>query len=384
MARTGERKTCKMKTTKEAGTWRWWLVVATMAVCWGALRFSCCEEGLNGIASLKTLYDFNAPVPFGKRILTVWMAHGLTWMGVPMARAFEWIEMLGAAVLAEGLRQTFRPYLGESRGRVAGVLVFGILGVTYLLRSPLTIFVPWDTWAMALTAWGIHYLLEGCWPGVAVTMVLASFNRESAVLIPMLCAVIYAGRRPVWRFAAMTGCLLCAYAVCQWLVGLRLDDNGVVFKRLLFGTSWVGEEWVGEPYRLTRKWLWLRGAWERWFIVLGAMGGLPLWFAGVAGRLPGHLRRFGLVALGYLAMLAVVGNADEMRIYGETIVILFVPTVLGICDLMGEERVLSVCHLDGERGEWEMWMGWVEGASAALIVAGLFGLEWCLSQGWGP
>jgi len=375
----------KMKGTKESWMWRWAVAVGVVALCWGALRLSCCEEPLDGWASLQTLYEFRAPVPFGKRLLTVWMAHGLTWAGLSVTRAFEWVEILGAAALAEGLRRVFLPYLGRRKSCLAGLCVFGVLPTAYLLRSTLTLFVPWDIWAMALTAWGIHFLLERRWGWAAGTMVLASFNRESAVLLPMLCAAMHAGRRPWWRVAAATGGLAAIYGVCQWIAGLTLKDNGVVFHRLFLGMSWVGEEWEGAPYRLLRNWEWLGGSWERCFCVLGAMGGLPLWFAGVAGRLPGSLRRFGLAALAYLAMLAVVGNVDEVRIYGETMVVLFVPTVLGICDAMGGKEWVGDWGQDGgEAGERGKWMAWAEGACAAGIVAGLAVLGWCLSKGWGP
>lgn len=373
-----------MKKMQDAITWRWAVAVVAVSFVYATMRFSCCEEAVDGWASLATLYEFRAPVPFGKRILTAWLAHGVAWTGLSVTRAFECVEILGAAALAEGLRRTFRPWLGNSWSQVAGLLMFGILPAAYLLRSPLTLYLPWDTWAMALTAWGIHFLLERRWGCVAGTMVLASFNRESAVLLPMLCAVMYAGRRPWWRFVAVPVFLLGIYAVCQWLVGLTLADNGVVFNRLFLGMSWVGEEWMGEPYRLLRNAKWLFGSWEPGGLVLGAMGGLPLWFLGVAGRLPGHLRRFGLVALAYLAMLAVVGNMDEVRIYGETMVVLFVPTVLGICDAMGEKDLFAVRRPDEEAADEPKWLAWAEGACAAGIVAGLAGLGWCLSKGWGP
>jgi hypothetical protein len=375
---------CKVKATNETVTWRWALAVAAVALCYGALHFSCCPEALDGWASLQTLYEFRAPVPFGKRILTAWMAHGLAWTGLSMRHAFEAIEILGAAALAEALRRTFRPWLGEAWSRVAGLLFFGILPAAFLLRSPMTLFLPWDTWAMAFTAWGIHFLLEGRWAWVAGTMTLASFNRESAVLLPMLCAAIHAGRRPWWRFVSATAGLLGIYVLCQWLVGLTLADNGRVFRQLFLGMSWVGEEWVGEPYRLLHNWAWLHAKWTSAFCVAGAMGGLPLWFLGVAGRLPGYFRRFGLVALAYVAMLAVVGNLNEMRIYGETMVILFVPTVLGICDALGEKDLFASSRLDGRDGGGTKWLAWLEMACAVGIVVGLVAIGWCLSTGKGP
>lgn len=373
----------EMKETGASGAWKWAVAVGIVSLCWGALRLSCCEEALDGWASLRTLYEFRAPLPFGKRVLTTWMAHALAWGGLSVERAFEWVEILGAAALAEGLLRTFRPYFGERRGRVASLSVFGFLATPYLLRSTLTLYLPWDIWAMALTAWGIHFLLEGRWLGVVCTMALASFNRESAVLLPMLCAGISAGRRPWWRGVAATVGLLAVYAACRWVAGQVPHGDGEVFKRLFLGMSWVGEEWEGEPYRLLRNWEWLGGSWERGACVFGAMGGLPAWFLGVSGRLPGHLRRFGLAAWGYLAMLMVVGNVDEVRIYGETIVVLYVPTVLGICDAMGM-GVGSMNQTEVADGVREKWLPWVEGACVACITAGLAGLGWCLSRGWGP
>ena len=127
------------KITKRGGLWQWVLAVAVVSLCYGTMRFSCCEEGLDGLASLETLYGFKAPLPFGKRLLTAWMAHGLTWAGLSIPVAFEWIEILGAAMLAEGLRRVFRPWLGNSWSRIAGLLVFGFLPLSYLLRSPLNV-----------------------------------------------------------------------------------------------------------------------------------------------------------------------------------------------------------------------------------------------------
>lgn len=215
-------------------------------------------------------------------------------------------------------------------------------------------------------------------------MALASFNRESAVLLPMLCAGISAGRRPWWRGVAATVGLLAVYMACRWAAGQVPHGDGEVFKRLFLGMSWVGEEWEGEPYRLLRNWEWLGGSWERCACVFGAMGGLPAWFLGVSGRLPGHLRRFGLAAWGYLAMLMVVGNVDEVRIYGETIVVLFVPTVLGICDAVGGGKLFEICPTGGGPEGEPKWLALAEWGCMACIAAGLAAVGWCLSKGLRP
>lgn len=366
------------------GRWQHALAVAIAAVCWTSLRFACCHEASNAFSGFRQIYDFAAPVPFGKRILTAWFAHALTWTGMPVLRAFETLEFVGAVLLAWGLQCCFRPYLGLKGARVAGLAVFGILPLAYVLCTPFALLYPWDIWAMALLAWGIHFLFAGRWWALAATMGLASFNRESAILLPMLCAAVYADRRPWWRAASLCAGLLAIHAVCQWLVGRTLADNPANYDCLFLGMSLVKEEWPSAPCRLLANWAWLNGAWESGFVVLGAMGGLPVWFVGVAGRLPGYLRRFGLVAWVYLGMLAVVGNLEEVRIYGETMVILFVPAVLGIWDSLVDGGLLAGPAPGGEANGMSKWMGWLEAVAALLVVTGLLSLGWAFRHGWKP
>ena len=46
--------------------------------------------------------------------------------------------------------------------------------------------------------------------------------------------------------------------------------------------------------------------------------------------MPAPLRRLGWVAAAYLGALMFVANIDEPRVYGEAIVLLFLPTAVAL------------------------------------------------------
>lgn len=362
---------------------KWWsevrygLIVLLLALCCTAMRFEV--SGWQGWWWPK-IYNYSIGLPFGKRILTAWLAHVGGCFGLDISRSFELVELIAIIALLWGTGSVLSLYLGKTIGRVIGLLIIGIIPVMFMIVY--TVMLPWDSMAMALTVWGIYGLLSRRWGLTAVVMVLASCNRETALLLPALFAGMYADRRPWWKVLGYVLGLVGIYSVCQWLIGMSLSDNEVYYNHLVAGTSLRGG-WGGQgQWRIIHNLMWLNEAKGRCFVVLGALGGLPIWFLGVLRRLPGYLRRFGLVAWGYGWMLVLVGNVYEPRLLGEIAVLLFVPVALGVCDAVNGGGVLSRHSLGGEKNGLAKWMVWLEGGSAGFVAAVVVSVTCLFAHGW--
>ena len=114
-------------------------------------------------------------------------------------------------------------------------------------------------------------------------------------------------------------------------VALALPDNPGSALHFAIGKStprWLHNlEWLGDPVH----WLWL----PMYFALL------PLLWALLWRRLDPAQRRLGLVALAYFAALMLVANIYEPRVYGEILVILYIPAAVAVCRWLGAADTLG-------------------------------------------
>ncbi|MBL9101773.1 MAG: hypothetical protein JNL82_12495 [Myxococcales bacterium] len=301
------------------------LALLALAAGYAALRLAMNRE-FEG-APWDELLAFTAPKPFGLRVLIpllVWPLHAA--LRLPIAWIFALVETLATAALAACLARALRPAMPARWADALGLGFLLLLPIPFLLQHRWPIFYPYDTPAMAFTAAGVALVLAERWRAAAALVFCAALNRESAVLLPFAALALHwpASDSPVPKtslrpLALRSAALLAAYAAARLAVGLALADNpGAPLQffvdqtpRLLLNLAWLEEP-------------------AHWPLLPAYLGFIPLLWLVLSAWIPPRLRRLGWVALVYLGALMWVANIDEPRVYGEPMVLLWIPAAVGL------------------------------------------------------
>ncbi len=355
-----------------------WLALLVLAAGYAALRLAMNRE-FEG-APWDDLLDFTAAKPFGLRVLVPLLAWPLhTLLRIPTTWVFGLFETLATIALVLATAAALRPHVPPRWATALGVLLVLLLPIAFLLQHRWPIFYPYDTPAMAFTAGGLALLLHGRWRLAAALSFLAALNRESAILLPFAALALHLrvppvpsdiphNTQPVPSDIPHTGttpvpldiphvnnlpvpsdiphtetssshspradappglplrlllprafALLAAVLLARGLVALVLRDNpGAPMQFLVDGSP-----------RLLQNLAWLEEP-AHWLRLPAYFGFLPLAWAVLHPWMPTHLRRLGWLALAYVVALMWVANIDEPRVYGEAIVLLYLPVAVAL------------------------------------------------------
>jgi hypothetical protein len=300
------------------------LLLLAVAAGYAALRLAMNREFAG--APWDELLAFTAPKPFSLRVLVpllVWPLHAL--LRVPTAWVFALVETLATVALVLAIAAAVRPYLPQRWSHALGAAFLALLPIPFLLQHRWPIYYPYDTPAMAFTAAGVALVLRARWRAAAVLTFFAALNRESAILLPFAALALQipinspvpedSPRRVLPRVLA----LLAAFAAARLLVGLALHANPGEPLQLF----------VDRAPRLLLNLAWLEDP-GHWLLLPAYFGFIPLLWLAVAAWIPAGLRRLGWVALVYVGALLWVANVDEPRVYGEAMVLLWIPVAVGL------------------------------------------------------
>lgn len=310
---------------------RAWLALLLLALGYAALRLAMNRE-FEG-APWDELLGFTAAKPFGLRVLVpllAWPLHSL--LRMPAAWVFGLFEALATLGLVLALTAALRPFMPPRWARALGLLFVLSLPIPFLLQHRWPIFYPYDTPAMAFTAGGVALLLRGRWRAAGLLCLGAALNRESAALIPAAALALHwrgasghvpgdmsTTTSPVRRLLVRGIGLAAVVVVARLAVGIILRDNPGAPLQLF----------VDATPRLLANLAWLEDP-AHWLLLPAYLGFIPLAWALLTPTMPPQLRRLGWVALVYLGALLWVANIDEPRVYGEAMVLLYLPAAVGL------------------------------------------------------
>lgn len=349
------------------------------AICFMAIRHDYTPQIPAG--SYERVFDFTAAVPFGKRVLMPLLAHVVTWSGIEVVHAFQFLEIISILLLCKGLEMIFRLYLSPRPAFLLGAGIFTVLPWMFLAaRHEIvngTLLFPWDLPAMAFTAWGIWAILANRGILLCAMMVFASLNRESAVLLPLLWLMVSFGRRTWGKTIGIAVALCVIYLVCQVAIQTTLSDN-ISYYDLHGGMSFQSREGFN---RFASNGYWLKEMPRRPFVWLGLVAGLPLGFAVGFRHWPSHFRDCGLVACIYMGMLALVGNIHEPRIFGEVSVLFYVPVALGLWEFATGTPVWGNFVLDANPSPPPKWLTVLKVIGVAGFDCAMVAVGWWLARG---
>jgi hypothetical protein len=303
------------------------VALALLAACWAALRLQMNGEYKG--APWAAIADFSAPLPFGHRVLVPLLAAPLrAATGWPLAFVWGVFEALAAVGLWLALRAALRPRVPERWDIALATGFFALLPAVFLLKHKWAVFYPWDTPAMALLAGGIALVAARRFAAAAALCFVAALNRESAALIPAAALAMHVGTGSpghvlgdMKKCAGPVAAMLGACVAARLLVAAALPDNAGPALHFFLGKDtprWLHNlEWLYDPLH----WLWL----PAYFAFLPVVW-LLLW-----RWIAPPDRRLGLVAAAYFAALLPVANIYEPRVFGEILVLLYIPAAVALC-----------------------------------------------------
>ena len=313
---------------------RVWLALLLFCAGHAALRLAMNHE-FEG-APWDELLAFTAAKPFGLRVLVpllAWPFHTL--LRVPTTWVFGLFETLSTIALVLATAAALRPHVPRRSAAALGVMLVLLLPVPFLLQHRWPIFYPYDTPAMAFTAGGVALLLRGRWRLAAALAFFAALNRESAILLPVAALALYI--KPVPSDMAIPTLplrqvlprvlgLFAAVALARVLVAVILRDNPGAPLQFL----------VDDTPRLLSNLAWLEEP-THWLYLPAYFGCVPLAWLLLHPWIPAPLRRLGWLALAYVGALLWIANIDEPRVYGEAIVLLYLPVAVALARWLRSE-----------------------------------------------
>lgn len=256
-----------------------------------------------------------APTPFQYRILIPFLAKRL-WLGLgwDLRAVLNRTNMLFVVALLLAYRSYLADYVGRrSASRLCFLILVPIL-FNYCALNRL--YYPSDLPAVSFFVLGALCIRRRWWPAYYFVFVLAALNRETSCFLTLLFLVTaYSRRRWVFVGGHCVIQLVIWLAVKFSLVQFFTDNPGQalveikLWPNLLFISRLLSFDPEALQYLCTFGLAWAV---------------IPL----VWHELPLRPKRALLVAVPFLVGMSVVGNLDEVRIYGELIPIVTTPAVI--------------------------------------------------------
>lgn len=342
-----------MGVSRQLPTAKFLVYTALLSLSYAFLRFEVNRE-YSG-ATWQQLYELAAPIPFGLRMLVPLLSRPLVeGVGLTITQAYFVWEFIFTFGLILTLRTIFRRPLASQWAEIFSLSFIYLLPMGFLLHLMWPVFYPCDTAAIFFIAFGIHTILADKWRWLPALVFVATLNRESAILIPLVFCAFHAERITSRRVMAQSFLMILAFAVARWITLQVAAGNPQPYDgsfALILGDNW----------RINQNILWAFNP-KNLFVLLGTMSFLPLFWHGLKDYMAPHDRRMGLVAGTYFAGLLFVGNLWEPRIFGEIIIILYIPLVLGLHNYLNSQNPSPVSSTT-------VWVNTLDRFGAYAIIA---------------
>lgn len=334
------------------GRWLAATALGLVAAAWTALRLTMNVEYAS--ATLTTLVELQAPAPFGQRVLVPLLCRPFVHAGVPVATAFAAAEWLATIVLVLAMRRALARDLPSRAASLGSLGVLGVLAFPMLLAHRWNVFYPWDTWAMAVLVLAVDAIRRERMALALALVFVGTFNRESTVLLPLVAIVLHLERPTLRHTAAWSVWFVLAYLSARGLAQMIVPPRGESLHL-----------WVGGELRLLSNLRWLTTRHDA-LLWLGSIGCAPIALWAVRRHAPRDLVRLHVPLLVGLTGLLVVANAYEPRVYGELIVVAYLPVFVGAW------RWATDSPVEGRADRWvafvDRWFA-ITWALAAMIAA---------------
>jgi len=286
----------------------YWLLVGAGAVYFSALRFMFNRDF--PLATLQGLIDGTAYRPFQYRILIPWLVgriHDLT--GISSEALYQSVEALATI----GVVLALRYFLAEHfRGRALDTFSAAILLIlpwNYLLPQEIALIIPSDLPAVMFFTLLLALMSRQKWRWYYPLFALATFNRETTCFLTVVYLLVNWKRVPAKRLLLHIAAQFVIWvAIKFWLAHVYADNPGSMFE--IYGVA-------GDRTHLDSNLEFLFSP-MRVLVLLASFGFLwaPVlfWRKKIDDE---FVRRALLVLAPFFLVMALIGNLNETRIFGE-------------------------------------------------------------------
>lgn len=287
-------------------------------------------------ATLDKLVQFNAPLPYGQRLLVPAIAHFFSlFLPLETYQIFFLLELLINSalflVLVKLLMEEFKPKQAQLLSWLFILLLPLITVVNYRfnMNGGAAFFYPYDSASLLFLTAGFWLCLRSQWLYYVILLMVATLNREtSLLLVLMIPALHWQNLRAVIKpmFAAAL-----AYLLVRLCVYLLVHHQAGEFFELYFRYPYYTH------YEVNLIWLWQE---EHIFLFLFCFAGLPLFWFIFFDFIPLQYRPLRYPMLFYFLCLLFFGQLMESRLYMEIAALLYLPVCVAIKNWLQEQKPL--------------------------------------------
>jgi len=277
--------------------------------------------GLYVLVPFEAFVQLTTPLPFAQRMLVPAIAHVLApWLNLSAFELFFLLEVVFTGLLFVSMFQLLQREFDEKPAYFLTWLFFLLLPLVSVINyrwsrfnGVCPFYYPYDTSTLFFMTVGYRYCLQARWLSLALWLVLATFNRETSILLILLMPALHG----LSVFKQPTAALpLLAYCLTRGVLYVVLQDNEGL--------------WL-EFFRVDRscsllatnlRWLLTE---ENVLMFIYCFACLPLYWFAFIDYIPLRYRAVRYVVLVHVISLLLVGVFPEARIFGESVVLMYLP-----------------------------------------------------------
>ena len=262
-----------------------------------------------------------ASAPYQYRALVPWFVGLFTTVPSTQATVFAVIAPLVSVGLSIALRVYVRLFLADlAVASVAALSAHAVLPLLFLERP----YYPYDLPSVLLFTLGLIAVHRRGWIWFSIWFAIATLNRETSLLLTVAFVAVSRERGP--RFASLLALQVLLWTAIEFALWRAFRDS-----------VWLGYGTFELPLITNARALTeLSGR-----ALLGVTTGVALSFVAVrlAPRISNEFLRRGLMAVPAIVLITwATGFLRELRVYGEVLPLILVPTWVALVDLMKRER----------------------------------------------
>lgn len=276
--------------------------------------------------NLESCLDFSARLPFAQRLLVPSIAHFISlYLPLNTGQLFFIFDFLFVNLLYFSLNALMRVAFPAKPANLLSWLfilllpLISVINYRFTTKGIAAFFYPWDTATLFFMCTGYLLCLKSKWMYLVPWIFLSTFNRESSLLLVLLIPALHWQQlRQVFKPLCFS---LLAFIVARLIVIALVHQHPGAFM------EWFYHDSLQTLFE--RNYIWLFP--QLHFIIFAfCFAGLPLaWFT-FYDYIPLRYRPIRYVALFYFVGLLMVGNEPEARMYGEIIILLYLPVCVAM------------------------------------------------------
>lgn len=296
--------------------------------------------------TLEQWYSLNVRLPFGQRILIPALVRlSGQILTFPIDNLFFIAELIIVILFYLALKKLLAYEFSARQSQYLSWLFILLLPLITLVNYRLPeggeseFYYPYDSASLLFITVGYLLCLRKQWNYLIPWVFLATFNRESSLLLVLLIPILH-----IQNFKqVIKPTLFCflGYCVARMFIFLLISPaEGDVFEFFVRG---------GTHFLDNLKWLVDA---ENIFIFSFCFAGLPLFWFAFYDYIPPRYRLIKYLAFFYFVGLLLVGNFRESRIFLEFIILLYLPICIAMKNWLLEQPVYEFYLFKNKTMKW--------------------------------